>query len=149
MALSGASHIQEIVKQCLNSQAFWTKRTNMVTGKVEPYKVQGVWRPIEFGHYVFPEENLNEVMHMLDIPGKLRTFEAIPYMDKYNMLMRKLLKLKKIPDMNDLPLLTDEQKQSRTIFLHEHTNIIPIGIKEDGRGPRDFGNGMVYNQEWL
>lgn len=149
MGLSGAKIVLQQVIDCLNAQAFHTKRTNMVTGKVEPYKVQGVWRPIEFGHYVFPEECLNEVMNMLDLPDKIRTFEAVPHLNTYNAVMRKILKLKKIPSMEELPVLDDKDRNARTIFLKEHLNIIPVGIREDGKGPRQFDNGMVYNQEWL
>lgn len=149
MGISGAEHVIEIVKNCLNAQTFHTDRVDMITGKKEKYKVQGVWRPIEFGHYVFPEPCLNEVMSMLDLPAKIRTFEAVPHMNTYNAVLRKILQLKKIPDMKDLPAVSPESMANRTILWQEHTNIIPVGIKEDGKGIRKFSEGNIYDQEWL
>lgn len=149
MALSGANNVQKQVIDCLNAQTFLTERTDMITGKKEKYKVQGVWRPIEIGHYVFPETALNEVLNMLEIHDKMRTFESVPHMQTYNAVMRKILKLKKIPDMKDLPALTPEQIANRNIWWHQHLNIIPFGIREDGKGIRKFAEGNVYDQEWL
>ena len=150
LGLSGADHVTEHVKKNLSSQAFWTKRTNLTTGKVEEYLVQGVWRPIEFGHYVFPEEYLNEVLTMLGIGTKdAGVLESPKHIEKYKLVLRKLMGLEKIPELKDLPILTKEQQNARTIFLKEFANIIPIGIKRDGRGPRKFMDGTIWELEWL
>ena len=149
MALSGAEHVQRLVRNSLNAQFFPIEQRNMITGKKELVKVSGVWRPIEFGHYVFPEPCLNQVMSMLELPAKMKTFESVPYMNTYSAVMRKILKLKKIPDMSELPPLTPEELTARTIAWHEHLNIIPIGIREDAKGIRQFSDGSVLDKEHL
>lgn len=150
MALSGAQHVQEIVKQCLNAQSFNMPQTNLITGKKEIVRVQGVWRPIEFGHYVFPKDSLNEVMQMLNLPEKMRTFESVPHLNKYTAAMRALLKLKKIPDMKDLPATDPSVMANRVILWHDHLNMIPIGIKEDVTTVRKFDDsGLILEKEQL
>ena len=149
MSLSGAQQVIELLKQQLNSQAWPASRVHGVTGKREEYFVQGVWRPIEFGHYVFPEEHLNTVLDMLSInpnpkPGQSK-FEGVPGLDIYKNILRKVLRLEKLPEEVKVP----EKGEKRIIFLHQHANIIPIGIKKDGRGLRKFEDGVIYEQEWL
>jgi hypothetical protein len=124
----------------MQTQMFPWKRTNLSTGKDEIVMVQGALRPIELFEYVFPEEHLNEVLTMLNIPPKDPQFNSWG-MDSFK---RKMLRQALGKDLQDVP----EYKPVPTSRFIETRGvaIYPLGIKKDVVTERkDWG----YRQEML
>lgn len=110
----------------MQTQMFPWKRKNLKTGKDDIVGVQGALRPVLLWEYVFPEESLNEVLTMLDIPDNgykgQRDFKSL----KYKILRKALGKgVKPIPKYKKVPTNKFIDKQSVSIY--------PIGIKKDKR----------------
>lgn len=142
----------EELKALLNAQRFAWKRKNLKTGKEELMNVQGALRPIQLWEYVFPEESLNDVLGAMRIKGPITR----PEIKNMSWMLRKLLKLKKVPDMPEDATVTGYIPQGKlndktmpAIAVHDMwvdgVGVYPIGIKDDVTQDYDWG----YNQEGL
>lgn len=91
-------------------------------GEKKKLWAQGAIRTLPFGimEYVFPREYLDTVLTTL-----------LPIRDRYpvgwvrEQVLRKITKTKKIPK--------SWKKDQKFIWIIQNVNIIPIGIREDGR----------------
>lgn len=142
----------EELKNLLQAQRFRWKRTNLKTGKEEMMLVQGALRPIQLWEYVFPEECLNDVLGGMEIKGAITR----PEIKNFSWMLRKLLKLKKIPENREGINVTGYRppellngEPMPPIPVHplavEGVAVYPVGIKEDAKQAYDWG----YFQEGL
>lgn len=82
-------------------------------------------RPVQFHELVFPETALPAVMKMIGMckqpDGKIGEHK---FMNKYFTTIRKIMKLKKIPDL-------DLSNVPQRLLYQQNTAVYPIGIKDD------------------
>ena len=133
--------------EALTQSHFWQwTRTNLKTGKEEITLVQGALRPSVLGayEYIFPEDCLPEVLAVLGITGKQRSFKLA--------VLRQIFGAKAIPNK----IFKQAEKIAPSIILkeskrglhHSKTNgvsIHVIGIKKD----RFANHSCGYYQEML
>jgi hypothetical protein len=111
-------------------------------GDYEATMVQGALRPIELYEYVFPkdsikvvdgkllpdsEANLKDVLSMMRIHdvGTMR-----PEINNFAWILRKMMKLQKLPEFPEFKGKTWEQVSKRYL-PGEAVAIYPIGVKDD------------------
>lgn len=108
----------ETLLRDMEAQKHWLP---MKKGKEEiKVPIQGSVRVMPGGvyEYVFPKEDLDMVLHTL-LKKKENWYNI---KEAILMLARRYLKLKKIPEY---------KKEKYYLWLTEHVNIIPVGIRED------------------
>lgn len=92
--------------------------------------LQGQVRFLPFGvyEYVFPREDLDRVLSTL--------IQEDRYLTNFKKtILRKALKMDKIPEYNDKEIY---------LWIQENVNIIPIGIKED----KDIVDPLEEHRGW-
>lgn len=99
-------------------------------GNVKDAAVQMAVRPMQLWELVFPRGSLHQVMRSLDIGG----YDHPPtkHMDRYMALMRKLMKAKKLPEIDPVGAKNIIAPRDRP-----NVHIAPIGYKEDEDITRD------------
>ena len=102
----------------MQGQSFWIKGT-APNGQSFNQEMKGMLEPVQLYRYVFPKEALPLVVNTLGghnkpIPNGLKT---------QSWALRKALNLQKIPDI--------PKTDVKMPISQDHTQIIPIGIKED------------------
>lgn len=155
----GINQSIEVWKTFMQSQMFNWKRNQLLKdasgafiknpdgtyklGADELTKVQGALRPIQFWEYAFPQESLQEVLAMMNLHKNYGKFR--PEWNKYAWLMRKILKIKPIPEMPELRTKESWQITQKYVPM-EAVAAYCIGIKEDPVGEHE---GYGYHQEML
>ena len=139
-ATRGVKHMRDIFVTTMQSQFFPWRRKNLKTKKDETTYVQGALRPIELWEYVFPEENLPQVLAMLEIKNT-KGSNVTDFLDAKAVMLRKMLGAKKIPKVKEV--------ERQNVISKTGVSIHPIGIKEDERQDVDWGAPGKYNQEML
>jgi hypothetical protein len=134
----GIKQQRDLFVNFMTTQMFPWVRKNIKTGKDETILVQGSLRPVELWEYVFPEEQLEEVLGAMGI----KTDTPTGYDTKINKtklaVLRKMLGAEKIPIKPFKP--TNRYIETRGVSIH------PIGIKKDKReAVKEWG----YEQEML
>jgi len=98
--------------------------------------IDGQVRSLPFGvyEYVFPKENLEQVLNTL-INSKTVGAYHIPKLAL--AMIRKALNLKPIPEFSD---------DKKFLWVHDHVSVIPLGIREDGEivGQHEFDKGFTH-----
>lgn len=89
-------------------------------------QVQLSMRPIQFWEVVFPKESLNEVLKLINWPGKHR--EDLRWKMEF---IRKRLKLDPIPPID----ISKVQYSWPRVIPGQFVAPIPIGLKKDGTWP--------------
>ena len=149
---------------------FWKwERTNLITGKLEEFALQGALRPSILGawEYIFPEEALPDVLAVFNITKDLtggmthdKILGQLP--NKFKLAaMRPLFGAKKIPkeafkEAEKIPTSVI-LKESHRALSHLGAEIVPgiaihpIGIKADSRGVLDKTKegGGKWEQEMI
>jgi hypothetical protein len=100
------------------------QKHNLVMTKGKKKKtiwIQGQLRLLPFGivEYVFPKEDRDMVLTTFEAEKNYYDY-VIPNI--FLIPLRKILKLKKIPKY---------KKDKKLLWVKEHVNIIPLGIRED------------------
>lgn len=95
--------------------------------------VQMSVRPIQLWELVFPKEHFQEVLRSVEFPLEDGIMASQGHLDKYMILMRKLLKAKKIPPIEPGP--------RRILAPRDRPNIqvVGLGYKEDADLTTDDG----------
>ena len=128
-------------------------------GEPEVTRVQGSLRPIELWEYVFPVEGFKQIeggkfaptddMHNLKAAIAMQSLQKCynnlrPEINKYAWLLRKMMHLKKIPELDI------SKKETWEITDHlvptPGMAVYPVGIKDDFTGDFEI---YGYNQEGL
>lgn len=123
----------------LQAQYFPMKIKDTKTGKEIIGHAQGALRPIQLWSYVFPEEHLDSVLNSL-LPREKSKVNDKTGINKYIGILRKMLKLKKVPKIND--------KAPIRLLRNKGVAIHTIGIKKDGYGV-GTGTDENYHHELL
>jgi hypothetical protein len=138
----GVNHQFDIWKTFMQTQRFLWKREQIIDGKKVDASTMfvGALRPIQLYEYVFPKEALPNVLGMMGIKQNLKDYTG---MDTALSMLRKMMKLKKIP--KDIEPISDGFNYvfSGGVAIH------PIGLKEDEVKEWDFGDKGKYYQEGL
>ena len=108
----------------METQMFTWKRKDLKTGEEVLDGVQGALRPVELWEYVFPEENLPEVLGMLHIDPKKADKYGELDQSMQTKILRKMLGAKKIPE--DTPI----KERTHYVFT-DGMALHVLGIKED------------------
>ena len=98
--------------------------------KVGPAKVEGVQghlRPIELWEYVFPEPCYPQVLAMLT----LQNYKPRPEIKPLAWMVRKALKLDKLPEMPEEFKKADKFKITQQYIPMQGMAVYPLGIKRD------------------
>ena len=125
----------------MQTQMWKWKRTNLKTKKEEITLVQGALRVMPVGYeYVFPEENLDEVLTMLNAKETMKRYNLGKWKSR---VLRYCLgkgdagdKVKPIPKYKEIPT-------NRYIEMHG-VAIYFLGIKKDS-----YADMLGYHQEML
>ena len=103
-------------------------------GKEGSSIIQAALRPIRLYQYVFPRDDLNIILNTLNVETNLKSANwSMP--NSYLAMLRKAMKLKKIPEPDKTAGQFPFPKPCNVRFLG-------IGIKEDQ--DLTFPNGMTY-----
>ena len=155
----GVQQQRNIWKQFMSSQWFnWIRRPllknekgeyirdekgEIKKGEGELTRVQGVLRPIELYEYVFPkngvkiqngklisieDKNLKEVLAMMNLQNSYDNLR--PEVQPLLWLLRKGMKLKKIPNFTDIKNKETFQITDKLVPM-DGMCVYPAGIKED------------------
>ncbi len=133
--------------EAITQNHFWQwKRTKLKTGKEEITLVQGALRPSVLGayEYIFPEDCLPEVLAVLGITNKQRSFKLA--------VLRRVFGARAIPNKiyeeakNIKPsIILNESKRGLHHSKINGVSVHVIGIKKDRFAKHSCG----YYQEWL
>ena len=94
----------------------------------------GVWE------YIIPVEDANRVMTTLNFHVKDERYKIPDFAMK---LLRKVLKLEKIPDYDPVP------GSQRIKWIMQHVAIIPLGVRYDAITKEEFGKWAGWEHEAL
>jgi len=121
-------------------------------------KVQGALRPLQLWEYVFPEETLpynkdlpynkealTHVLAMMDL-HKTSGEKLRPEINAPSWMLRKMLKLSKIPIYEELKKHEKWNITEKYIGGTEAVAVYPIGIKKDPIQDFIFGNQGFYQE---
>lgn len=134
----GIKKQEDDFKLFMQTQLFPWKRKNLQTGQEEVMRVQGALRPIQLYEYVFPEESLNEVLTMLNIPSGENGHWGMSKSSQF--MLRKALgsDVEPVPEYTKVP--TNHYVPLDGIAIY------PLGIKKDKKEEiKEWG----YEQERL
>ena len=97
-------------------------------GKKFVQPISAVVRPIQFYDYIFPREYLHQVLNSLNMnkgnTNQIPTHNAKGKFKTHLAMLRKILKLKKIPE-------PDKSKGTFHFPMNLATRIVGIGIRDD------------------
>ena len=95
-------------------------------GEAKNY-VQLAMRPMQFWEVVFPKQSLHDVLRIFEPQSKFTDNQA--WVNKYALLMRKLLKLEPVPEY--------DTKLPKRLLYKKNVHVTGIGIKEDIDNPNN------------
>lgn len=108
----------------LSTRYFPYKKYDPNTKQLVPVMLKARLCPIQLWDYSFPEENLDAVLNTLFQGSDGKGVRTHLNLQKYLGPIRKVMKLKKIPD-------TYDKSQHLVMVDPQHIEVIGIGIKED------------------
>ena len=157
MMVRGIKQQMDLWEMFMQTQMFHWKRNKLLKDKKGNYRknkdgtfkrgpdeltrVQGALRPIQLYEYVFPEECLKEVIPMLNMHD---ITSVRPEVNNFAWILRKMMKLKKLPDYPEMKGKPQTDLTGRYIPCHNGVAVYPIGIKLDGKA--DFPNYGYYQE---
>lgn len=117
----GIKHETDRFIETLANMPWELRRRNIKTNVYDFPWIQGNLKPILMWDYAFPKEHLQQVLSTIRPTRELK--DSLGHLNKYSIIMRKMLGAQKIPEYPESP--------KRIIIGADNVSRYGIGIKED------------------